>query len=97
MPDMHGNGFWFVLFYLEIVLRNWLAFCIQAVQSELCHNKVAETSIFREMHNFVTFVYPANNASSLNLCVSVIKLENKGRAMITDIRSLARLIVGVID
>ena len=94
MPDMHGKGSWFVLFYLEIVLRSWLAFCIQAVQSELCHNKVAETSIFREMHNFVN---PANNASSLNLCVSVIKVENKGRAMITDIRSLARLIVGVID
>ena len=89
MPDMHGKGSWFVLFYLEIVLRNWLAFCIQAVQSELCHNKVAETSIFREMHNFVN---PANNASSLNLCVSVIKVENKGRAMTTDISTLARLI-----
>ena len=56
MPDMHGKGSWFVLFYLEIVLRNWLAFCIQAVQSELRHDKLAETSIFREMHNFVTFV-----------------------------------------
>ena len=63
MPDMHGKGSWFVLFYLEIVPRNRLAFCIQAVQSEICHNKVAETCIFREMHNFVTFVYPANNAS----------------------------------
>ena len=63
MPDMHGKGSWFVLFYLEIVPRNRLAFCIQAVQSEICHNKVAETCIFREMHNFLTIVYPANNAS----------------------------------